>query len=193
MRPAHAALMLSIAAAGLVAGCGTTPDSTFYTLNAEAGTGSAQKSGISIVVGPVTVPEAVDRPELVIRTTGNRLKIEEFHRWVEPLKTEIPRVVAAQLRRDLGTPKTAAFSDVALTDPDFRVLLDIQRFESQLGGDATVDVLWTVRGRGKKRVTGRTLARESAAGSYESLVAAHGRALATVSRAIADAIQSLQH
>lgn len=193
MSPARVVLMALISTAGLVAGCGTTPDSTFYTLNAEAGAGSAQKSAVSVVVGPVTVPEAVDRPELVIRTTGNRVKIEEFHRWVEPLKAEIPRVVAAQLGHDLDTPNTGASSDVALTDPDFRVLIDIQRFESQLGGDATVDALWTVRGRGEKRVTGRTLARETAAGTYESLVAAHRRALATVSRAIADAIQSLQH
>lgn len=193
MSPARAALLVLIVAGGLAAGCRTTPDSTFYTLNTEAGAGSARKSDISVVVGPVTLPEAVDRPELVIRTTGNRVRIEEFHRWAEPLKTEIPRVIAAQLGRDLGTPKTAAFSDVALTDPDFRVLIDIQRFESQRDGDATVDVLWTVRGRGEKRVTGRTLARESGAGSYESLVAAHRRALATVSRAIADAIQSLQH
>jgi len=190
---ARVALMALAAAAGLAAGCGTTPDSAFYTLSAEAGAESARKSNISIAVGPVTVPEAVDRPQLVISTSGNRVKIEEFHRWAEPLKAEIPRVVATQLGRDLGTPRTAAFSDVALTDPDVRVLIDIQRFESRRGGDATVDALWTVRARGEKRITGRTVARESAGDSYESLVAAHRRALATVSRAIAEAIRSMQH
>ncbi|MGW8184324.1 MAG: PqiC family protein [Burkholderiales bacterium] len=193
MNRARVALMALAAAAGLVAGCGTTPDSAFYTLKAEAGAGSARESAISIVVGPVTVPEAVDRPELVVRTTGNRVRIEEFHRWVEPLKAEIPRVIAAQLGRDLDTPNTGTSSDVAIANPDFRVLLDIQRFESQLGGDATVDALWTVRTREDKSVTGRTIARESVAGGYESLVAAHRRALATVSRAIAEAIKSLQH
>jgi len=193
MNRAGVALMALAAAAGLVAGCGTTPDSTFYTLNTEAGAENAGKSTISIVVGPVTVPEAVDRAQLVISATGNRVTIEEFHRWAEPLKAEIPRVIAAQLGRDLDTPNTGTSSDVAIADPDFRVLLDVQRFESQLGGDATVDALWTVRGREGKRATGRTLARESAAGSYGSLVAAHRRALATVSRAIAEAIKSLQH
>ncbi len=193
MSRARVAVMALAAAAGFAAGCGTTPDSTFYTLNTEAGAENAGKSTISIVVGPVTVPEAVDRPQLVISATGNRLKIEEFHRWAEPLKAEIPRVIAAQLGRDLGTSRTAAFSDVALADPDFRVLIDIQRFESQRGGNAAVDALWTVRTREGKSVTGRTIARESAEDSYESLVAAHRRALATVSRAIAAAIQSMQH
>jgi len=192
MSRGRVALLALAVAAGLAAGCGTTPDSTFYTLNAEAGAGSARKSAISIIVGPVTVPESVDRPQLVISTTGNRVKIEEFHRWAEPLKAEIPRVLAAQLGRELDSPNTGISSDVAIAEPDFRVLIDIQRFESQLGADATVDALWTVRARGGKNVTGRTVARDPAPGSYEALVAAHGRALATVSRAIAEAVQSLR-
>lgn len=193
MSPQRRPLTALMVVAALAAGCGTTPEPVFYTLATEAGAASsARTSAISVLVGPVRLPEAVERPQIVISTTGNRVEIEEFHRWTEPLSSLVPRVVAAQLGRQLGTPNTGISSDVAIADPDFRVFIDIQRFESRRGGDATVEALWTVRARGGKSVTGRTLARESAPGSFEALAAAHGRALATVSRGIAEAIESLR-
>jgi uncharacterized protein len=189
----RAALAALVGASALVTGCGTTPDSVFYMLSG-GGEAPAATSTLSVVVGPVTLPDAVDRQQLVISTTGNRVQIEEFHRWAEPLKSEIPRVIAAQLRRQLGTPSTASFSDVAIIDPDFRVLIDVQRFESRRGEAATVEALWTVRSRNGRARTGHTLAREPVAdGSYDALVAAHGRALAAVSKEIGNAIQAFQH
>lgn len=186
------ALIVLIGTAALAAGCGTTPNASFYTLRAEAALATTGTSSITIIVGPITLPDAVDRPQLVISTASNRVQIEEFHRWAEPLKTAIPQVIAARLRRQLGTPSTASFSDVAITDPDFRVLIDVQRFESRLGDAATVEALWTVRLRDGRARTGHTLAREPVAnGGYDALVAAHGRALTTVSRDISDAIQAL--
>lgn len=175
-----------------VAGCGTTPAPVFYTLNA-GGVPPAAASSLSVVVGPVTLPEAVDRPQLVVSASGNRVKIEEFHRWAEPLKTEIPRVIAAQLGRELGTGNTASSSQLAIADPDYRVVVDIQRFDSRRGEEVVVEALWTVRARSGSSRTGRARARETISGaSYDSLVAAHGRALATVSRKIGEAIQALQ-
>lgn len=192
MSRARRSLTALIAVAAFAAACGTTPNATFYTLRGDTELGTTDASSISVVVGPVTLPDAVDRPQLVINTTGNRVRIEEFHRWAEPLRNEIPQVLAAQLGRELRTPRTASFSDVAISDPDFRVLIDLQRFESRPSEAATVDALWTIRSRDNRTHIGRTLAREPAAGGYDALVAAHARALATVSRAIAEGIRSMQ-
>ena len=187
-----AAVVLVVAAA-LVAGCGTTPEPVFYTLGAEAGPARAGTSSLSIVVGPVTLPDAIDRPQLVISTTGNRVQIEEFHRWAEPLKTEIPRLVAAYLGRQLGTGNTASSSQLAIAEPDYRVVIDVQRFDSRRGDAVVVETLWTVRARSGQVRTGHTRAQERVSdASYDALVAAHGRALATVSQEIGNAIQVLQ-
>jgi len=86
--------------------------------------------------------------------------------------------------------------------PDFDVprertyvgIIDLQRFDSTLGDAATLDVLWTVRlaGSGKLR-GGRSAVREAAGvDGYDALVAAHARALASVSRDIAQAIDALR-
>jgi uncharacterized lipoprotein YmbA len=80
----------------------------------------------------------------------------------------------------------------AAGDADYRVILDVQRFDSALGGAATLDVMWTVRRtKDAARQTGRVRLQEPVqGGDYEALVAAHARAIAVVSRNIAEAIRA---
>jgi uncharacterized lipoprotein YmbA len=80
---------------------------------------------------------------------------------------------------------------VGAGEPDYRVILDVQRFDSALAEGATLEVMWTVRRmKDGEQETGRARVYEAAAGSgYDELVAAHTRALAAVSRNIAEAIR----
>lgn len=181
--------------ATVLAGCGGSPREHFYTLSAGAAPESAAAAqtaaAYSVVVGPVTVPDVVDRPQLVVRTGTNQVAILEQQRWAEPLKSEIPRVLAENLAQLLGTRQVTAYPQTSSGGTEYRVLVDIQRFESALGGPVTINALWTVRrGTGEPR-TGQSLTRESAGGEgYDAIVAAYSRALATVSRDIAVAIRS---
>ena len=53
----------------LAAGCGTTPKESFYMLEAPPAPSPASlTSNLAVYVGPVVVPEAVDRTPMVIRT-----------------------------------------------------------------------------------------------------------------------------
>jgi uncharacterized lipoprotein YmbA len=176
----------------LLAGCGTPAQERFFTLASEPAPqtrASTASVGFTIVVGPVTVPEAVDRPQMVIRADDNRVVIAEEARWVAPLKSEIPRVIADHLARLLDGARTATSTQRASTPPDYRVLIDIQRFESAPQQGATIQAQWTVtRTREPTPINGRSLVTERAGAGYDELVAAHSRALAAVSRDIAAAI-----
>jgi len=72
-----------------------------------------------------------------------------------------------------------------------RVRVDIVQFDSMPGEAVAIDALWTVHVAGRTTLlTGRSTVREPVSGSgYDALVAAHSRALATVSRDIAAAIR----
>jgi len=187
-------VMLSVLVTAL-AGCGSSPRESFYTLSAGAapeGEASARTGATySVAIGPVTVPTVVDRPQLVVRTGANQVAIVEQHRWAEPLRSEIPRVLAENLAQLLGTRQVSAYPQSGSGDAEYRVHVEIQRFESALRGPVTIDAIWTVRrGTGEPR-RGQSLARESAGGEgYEALVGAYSRALATLSRDIAVAIRS---
>lgn len=180
-------------AASVLAACGSSPAPRLYTLDASAPGASGAATGLSVYVGPVAVPDAVDRPQLVVRTGANEVVVLDGHRWAEPLKVAIGRVLAAKLSRDLGTPHVGAFPGTALADAAFRVQVDVQRFESAPESAVVLEAVWSVRrAAGGATASGRTVATESAAGNYEAIPLAHARALEVLSRDIAKAIRQLE-
>ena len=195
MRQQHVGLAIIVCAISALPGCGSSPKETYYTLSADtAVNGAIPASGesvYSIAVGSITLPESVDRPQFVLRAGPNEVTIVELHRWAGPLKSEIPRIIADNLAADLNVKRVAAYPQIAGENADYRVLIDIQRFDSTLGESVTIDALWTVKRASDGALrTGRSTARESSSGgTYEAMVAAHSRALATISREIAEAIR----
>jgi len=186
---ATAALCIFVA---LGAGC-ASPASRFYTLSA-ANAPAATSSNLSMVVGPVSVPAVVDRPQIVVSTGPNQVRLDEFNQWASPLQNGIARVVTENLVAMLGTPRVVLFSQTLGVGIDYRAAIEVQRFESAPGEAATLDAVWTVsRAKDGKSQTGRTTVREVASDkNYEALAAAHSRGLARLSRDIADGVRTLE-
>ncbi|WP_233807946.1 PqiC family protein [Paraburkholderia sp. HP33-1] len=182
-----------LALAGALLGACKSPATNFYTLSPDESLSSTGASRpIAAVIGPVTIPAVVDRPQIVTRIGDNEVAVNEFDRWAEPLGGDIGRVIAADVGALLNSQEISLYD--ALRDPSvvWHVRIDVMRFESVPGRDVTVDVLWAVRPPGKGRaVTGRSVAHEAVSGpGFEPLIAAHDRALASVSRDIASAVQA---
>jgi len=175
----------------VLAGCASSPPSQFYTLSATAAPelAPAARTEYRIVVGPATVPDAVDRPQLVVRMSENRVTLVEQARWAEPLSSAIPAVIAEDLGRLLSSSGVVAYPQGS-ADFDYQVLIEVLRFDSVPDDAATVEIAWTLRAPDGARRHGRTLVRERVDGAgYEALAAAHSRALRAVSAEIADAIR----
>ncbi|MGH8532096.1 MAG: PqiC family protein [Gammaproteobacteria bacterium] len=192
MIPARSVVCFAVA---VLAGCGSPPKERFYTLSVAgvAVNATATEARNHVVVGPVTLPEVVDRPQLVVRIGAHEVAILEQHRWAEPLKSEIPRLIARTLSQLLGTSRVSAYPESASQEAGLRVAVDIQRFEAAPGVEVSVEALWSVRRlRGGEPTTGRSVVREPIAGEgHDAVVAAYGRALATLSRDIAQAVRTV--
>jgi uncharacterized lipoprotein YmbA len=182
-----------------LAGC-SSPSPTFYALRADDATAATSNASpavptgaaaLDVIVGPVTVPDMVDRPQIVTRNPDNTIQMNEFARWATPLKLDVGRVVAADLAQRLGTAHVSTF-DGASTPPVWRVRVDITRIDSVLGDSVTIDAQWVVRPPGHQALTlGHTVAHEQVTSQdYGALVDAHDRALATISADIAAAIRA---
>jgi uncharacterized protein len=184
----HLLLIAFVAAAA--AGC-ASPPSRFYTLNSTATGDGAPAANYAVIVGPVSIPALVDRPQFMVQVATNRVEVNEFNRWAAPLKDSIAGAIAGDLAALLGTPRVAAAS-LANFDPAWRVSIDIQRFESVRGKSVLVEAVWVVhRTTGNATCSGRTVASEPVPGNgFDALAAAHSRALAKVSGDIAAAIRS---
>jgi uncharacterized lipoprotein YmbA len=175
-------------------GCSRSPRANFYILEptAKAEVAFPAQNALTVAVAPITLPDIVDRPQLVVRVDGSRVDILEMHRWAEPLKSGIPRLLADNLSRLLGSAQVSTYSQNAASEADYLIFVDIQRFEST-DDSVTVDAIWTIR-RSKQgsQKTGLSHVHEprGSESAYEALVSAYSRALAAVSNDIARAIRA---
>ena len=176
----------------LAPGCASSPPARFYTLSATPAP-AATPSKLLVSVGPVSVPAIVDRPQFVVSTGANQVALDDFNQWASPLQNNIARVVAENLVAILGTPRVTLFPQSTSEDADYRAVIDVHRFDSVPGEAATLDAVWVVRRtKDAKAERGRTNVREAVQEKgYDALAAAHSRAVARLSQAIADAVRAL--
>lgn len=172
------------------AGC-ASPPASYWTLEPAAARSAGAPIEGAVIVGPVSVPASVDRPEIVVRLAENQVRVDEMNRWIAPLGDAIARSVSTNLSALLGSPDVAT-APLANFQPAYRVTIDVQRFDSTPGDAAALDAVWVVRrAAGGPSQSGRTTVREAVLGDgYGPLAAAHSRALATLSEDVAAAIRA---
>jgi uncharacterized protein len=173
--------------------CFRSTEVHYYTLASTASAGPPLSGApqYTVHVAPASVPEALDRPELVLRVSATELGIDDGHRWAEPLRTGIARAVADRLARLLDGALVSA-SEQRATPGDVEVTIDVQDLDVRLAGGAAIDVAWTIRWPKDGRIrSGRSAgrARSGGGGSQEAAVAACAVALDSVSDDIARAVR----
>jgi uncharacterized protein len=178
--------------------CGS-PRVNFYTLTSPAAAAAAPPppapapaDDYRVMVGPVTLPDMVDRPQMVVRVGSHQMMLLDQHRWAEPLKSEIPLVIAGNLSKLLGTREVTVHPGAWSGGHSLRVRVDVQRFDSVPGDGATLEAYWSVASAGGKDIkTGRFAAHVPVQGpAYAALAEAHGKALEALSEELAAAIRT---
>jgi len=187
-------ILISFVVVALITGCASSPPSRFYTLSQTTIPAVTSPATYSVSVGPVSVPAVVDRLQIVVRTDPNQVLIDEFNRWASPLKDDIARVVAGNLVSVLGTTQITLFPKSTAAGVSYRVIIDILRFDSELGKAATLDALWSVSSAkdGRTHRSRTTIMEATQGGNYADLVAAHSRALLQLSTEIAKTIREIE-
>ena len=196
---------LIIAAAVLwalaVSGCfAPQPDPSKFFLLAPAGgvagnsiapAGLSPSSSPTIGLGPIKLPEYLDRDEVVTRVGPNRLELSDKDRWAEPLNDNFRQVLAQDLTRALGTHSIVFFPWVGTTHIDYQVRIDVYRFETDPNANAQLVAHWQVLdGSGKLLYSADSNLTEQAQPG-EPVAAALSRTVERLARQIASAIQSL--
>jgi len=187
-------LLLISALLMLVLGGCSSPKTTYYTLNAEPIPPALPGAkNTRVMVGPVSLPELIDQPQMVILGSDNQVQVYEYDRWAGSLKSDIGRVIASNLAKDVGTSNVWNFAQSTQTNFDYQVLVDVQNLQSKPGDSVLVDVLWTIKPVPAKPKTqslmGRSLIREPVAGTgVDALVKAQTQAFIKVSQEIARSV-----
>jgi uncharacterized protein len=159
--------------------------------NSVAPTGLAPSFSPTIGLGPIKLPEYLDRDEVVTRVGPNRLELSDKDRWAEPLSDNFRQVLAQDLTQSLGTHSVIFFPWVGTTQIDYQVRIDVYRFETDPNANAQLVAHWQVLdGSGKLLYAGDSNLSEQAQPG-EPVAAALSRTVEGLARQIASAIQSL--
>ena len=180
-------------------GCASTKPARFYTLSPLSAQGDIPKSvsaeqGIAVAVAPVAVPDYLNRPQILTRSGPSELQLAEFERWAGSLEKDMSRVLAENLSVLLAKNHVTVLRSGPGVFPfpvEYRVGVDVTRFEGDIGKSVLLVARWSVSGaeEGKVPSARESNIREPLEGpDYDALVAAMSRALATLSREIAAAI-----
>lgn len=178
----------------ILVGCSTTSAPTRYFQLEPVAQQSVASSPTSklLAVGPLHLPDYLDRPQLVTRSGTVELSIDDFERWAEPLESALPRVIAANLggmRDDLAALDHRHDSYLKF---DYRLLGNINRFDVDESGQVVLVVRWWLQDAQGEALISNTAGRYQVAvqdpGSTASSVEAMNRALELFSRDIAQAL-----
>jgi len=186
-----------VAVAMCLGGClgGTSVPTRFYTLVpvATASSGGPARAGLTLGIGPVTIPGYLDRPQIVTRLGPEELSVADFDRWSEPLREGVSRTLADNLATLMGTDRISSFPWAKPPAGQVQIVVDVTRFEGVGGTMVILGARWRILGSdGSERVVRQASITEAmSAQGYNALVAAMSRALGTLSQQIAAAVHQL--
>jgi len=147
----------------------------------------------SIGIGPIKLADYLDQSKIVTQTGDNRLVKAEFDLWAGALKDNLTNVLAENIGLLLPTERIYIYP-WRLSEPmDYQIVLDVVRFDGDLGKDAWLVARWSIIGGKDKELlaVSRSSIREPVTGSgYDALVTAQSRALAKLSHEIVEAIHA---
>lgn len=186
----------------ILAACASSPSSKFYQLNplqdsASITRAASPERNLIIAIGPVHIPDYLDRPQIVTRFNKNELKFSEFERWAGSLESDVTRVLVEDISSLLPTDR---FSVVRWTPylesqlpASYRVEVLVERFEGTLGDSVLLKAQWRIFAHNRHLLLKReSLIREQINGSsYEALVASMSNTLEKLSRDISGGINSV--
>lgn len=183
----------------LISGCAGTETSRFYTLRSVALDDSKLPSckpanDIAIGIGPVRMPDYLDRPEIVIRGKENEIIVAEFDRWAGQFKDSFLRVFSENLSEMLSTEKIALYPWRKTVPIDYQVEIDVIQFDGELHGDARLVAFWRLMNKKDNHLIVMRKSRFTEPvkeKSYSEIAAAYNRIIEDFSREIALVIKAI--
>ena len=194
----QAKILILVATLMVLCGClGRSQPTRFYllqpTLSLQEGRAVSAKEGLIIGVGPVEIPEYLDRPQIVTRISESEFQIDEFNQWAESLTFSISTILAENLSVLLTTDNLFVFPWLGSTQIDYQIKVDIVRFNATPDGKIVFETQHTIRGESREDL-GRyisSFSRPTDVQDYEAIVSSMSQVLEDLSRKIAETIMAL--
>lgn len=179
-----------------------TPATRYYVLNSLYSAENKARSrpvmvlkDAAIGIGPIKLSQVLDRPQIILRTSHNEIRVADLDRWAAPLNENISNVLVDNLSALLSTGQILKFPWKTTIPIDYQVVMDITRFDGTPGGNANLRARWGLLGENGKTVLskGQSVLTEPIGGdTITEMVSAQSRLVAKLSHEIAEEIKRLE-
>lgn len=198
-----ALLALALVLNSCLGGPSQTPATRFYVLN---GIYSAEyvnrpqpvmvlDKNVTLGIGPIKLSQVLDRPQIIIRTSKNEIRVADLERWAAPLNENITNVLTDNLTTLLSTGSILKFPWKITVPIEYQIILEITRFDGMPGGNADLRSRWGILGKNGRIVysKSKTILTEPIGGdTIADMVQAQSRLVAKLSMEIAKEIKRLE-
>ena len=173
----------------LLAACGSSPKTQFYTLDPVPPPAARQAAAppVPVQVMAVHIPPTLDRQEMVRETAPHQLDVSDQNRWGGALDNMVQRVLTQDLAQRLP-PSSVVLPQEPAPARHNAIVVDILQFDEDAGGMVVFDGSWSLTASDSdKPLTSRhvRLSAHAASNSYSDQVAAMSKVLGDLSDNIA--------
>ena len=125
----------------------------YYMLDASVGIVNNQTlkgdEGPMIGLGPIRLPEYLDRFQMVVAVSENKYKLIDGHRWAEKLDQNISLALFKTLPSQLGTDRMIRYPWPQRPGVDFQVKIDILELNVDQDGQSQLVAQWSIKSKDK--------------------------------------------
>ncbi|MDB0526045.1 ABC-type transport auxiliary lipoprotein family protein [Ralstonia solanacearum] len=193
-----------VAGAAALMGACASPEPTLHTLSLRAEPPAPETARIqrAFRLSGVRVPERLDKPQIVLRTSDSQVQELEQQRWAAPFGAELRDALSADLADALSAVDVGGATPPAGV-PLYRIGADVQRLDARPGQDVSALVTWRVSrdaatpgssssSSSSSALTCQTTLAEPAGGEVDAVVAATQRVVRQWSQRVAESVHSLE-
>jgi uncharacterized lipoprotein YmbA len=184
-------LLLLLLLGLLLSGCGTSQKTDFYQLEERSELSLMDiEKGAVVGVGPINLPEYINRPQIVTRISKNHLNVSEFNRWIEPVNDSVRRLLVINLSNNLNSNRIYGIPGYDRIQPlDLRIGIDVGRFDGQLGKEVLLESRWSLYDKDDKPILIKVslISMPVNGNNYPALVLAMNNALQALGEEISQA------
>jgi len=162
----------------------------YYMLDASVGIDNNQTlkgdEGPMIGLGPIRLPEYLDRFQMVVAVSQNKYKLIDGHRWAEKLDQNISLALFKTLPGQLGTDKMIRYPWPQRPGVDFQVKIDILEFNIDQTGQSRLVAQWSIKSKDKTLLNKRSsFTAEASSTDIDKMVEAQSECLTKLGQEIA--------
>lgn len=131
----------------LLLACSSSPPVRYFALAPiDAELEPAPDDAIMLGLGPLRMPDYLDRSQIVTRGANSAIDVDEFNRWSEPLARSILRIVSTDVDSLLPNVVVVVYPyEPFLRDKvSYQLAGEINRFEANYEGRVVLEVQWGV-------------------------------------------------